>query len=149
MSQDDEVIGQPITAQQLRLRMAEAELEAAKKALGKQEKLKSEQKEFQDYFMNSEVTEADRHRIRDRVMRMAEQGHSEMCVLTFPGSLCADGGRAINNFEASWPESLTGRAAKLYGLWEANAKHLGFKLDARVLNYPKGLIGDIGLYVRW
>ena len=149
MSQEDVTIGTPVSAQELRLRMAEKELGEARKALENQKKLEAEQAEFRDYFMNSEVTERDRHRIRDKVFRMADQGHSELCVLTFPASFCSDGGRAINNFEADWHRSLTGRAAKLFDLWESNAKPLGFKLQARVLNYPKGLIGDIGLFVLW
>ena len=149
MSQGDETIGHPLSAQELRLRMAETELEEARKALKKQEKLKAEQAEFHDYFMKSEVSEGDRRRIRDKVLRMADQGHSELCVLTFPAGFCEDRGRAINNFEPDWHKSLTGRAAKLYELWERNAKPLGFKLEARVLNYPKGLIGDIGLFVLW
>ena len=149
MPQDDEDIGKPIPAQQMRLRMAEKELQEAQKALDAQKRLESEQAEFQDYFMNSDVTEKDRQRIRERVMRMADQGHTELCVLTFPSNFCSDGGRAINNFETDWPKSLTGRAAKLYDLWESNAKPLGYKLEARVLNYPDGIIGDIGLVVHW
>ena len=149
MSQEDEAIGSPLTAQTLRLRMAERELEEARKALEKEKKLDAEEEEFRAYFMNSEVSESDRQRLRDKVMRLADQGHSELCVLTFPASFCSDGGRAINNFESDWPRSLTGRAAKLHAIWEQNAKPLGFKLEARVLNYPKGKIGDIGLYVLW
>ncbi|MDX1401727.1 MAG: hypothetical protein R3245_07385 [Kiloniellales bacterium] len=149
MPDESQQIGQAITAQQLRLRMAEKELEEAKVALEKQKKLDAEEAEFRDYFMNSEVTEKDRARIRDKVYRLADQGHHEICVLTFPSSFCSDGGRAINNFESDWPSSLTGRAAKLHEIWENNAKPLGFKLEARVLNYPNGMIGDIGLFVLW
>ena len=149
MSEREETIGHPITAQELRLRMAEKELEEARKALENEKKLGAVEAELHDFFMNSEVSDRDRQRIRDRVLRLAEQGHTELCVLTFPADFCSDGGRAINNFESDWPESLTGRAAKLYDLWEANAKNLGYRLEARVLNYPKGIIGDIGLYVLW
>jgi len=149
MSDDKFEIGKPITAQQLRLHMAEKELEEAKKALDKQKKLEAERQAFEDHFMRSDVTEADRAKIRDKVLRMAEQGHSELCVLTFPATFCSDGGRAINNFEADWPTTLTGRAAKLYQLWEANARDMGYRVEARVLNYPKGLIGDIGLFMLW
>jgi hypothetical protein len=70
-------------------------------------------------------------------------------ILSFPSEFCADGGRAINNNESDWPTSLTGRAKQVFDLWEQNAKPLGFKLEARVLNYPKGIIGDIGLFVLW
>jgi len=99
--------------------------------------------------MRSVVSDADREKIRDSVLRMAEQGHSELCVVTFPATFCSDGGRAINNFEPDWPRTLTGRAEMLYQLWEANARDMGYRVEARVLNYPKGLIGDIGLYLLW
>ena len=145
----DPVDSPPMSAQQLRARMAEKELEQAKKAMARHEQAQKEAAEFKDYFMTSAVTDDDRRRIREKAGRLAEQGQTEICVLTFPSDFCNDGGRAINNFDPNWPKSLTGRAEKMYALWEQNAKPLGYKLEARVLNYPKGIIGDIGLYVRW
>jgi hypothetical protein len=37
----------------------------------------------------------------------------------------------------------------MYDRWRTNAKPLGYKLKAEVLNYPKGIIGEIGLFVEW
>ena len=139
----------PVTASELRLRMAERELADAKKAMQKRKQIEAEHEEFRNYFMNSDVTDDDRRRIRQKAMRLAEQGQTEMCVLSFPSDFCSDGGRAINNSHSDWPSTLTGRAAKLFAVWEKNAKPLGYRLEARVLNYPKGIIGDIGLYVLW
>jgi hypothetical protein len=31
----------------------------------------------------------------------------------------------------------------------AELKPLGFKLNAQILDYPGGMPGDIGLYLRW
>lgn len=150
MTEQKEEFGPPrITAKDLRMRMAEHEMEDAKKAMAMRQRIAAEQEEFRKYFMNSDVTEDDRQSIRDKVARMADQGQSEMCVLTFSSDFCSDDGRAINNFMPDWPSTLTGRAAKLYELWVKNAKPLGFKLEARVLNYPNGIIGDIGLFVKW
>lgn len=139
----------PITAKDLRNRMAERELADAKKAMAKRKQMEEEQEEFRLYFMSSEVTEQDRQRIRQKALRLADQGQRELCVLSFPSDFCSDGGRAINNNLPDWPSTLTGRAAKLFTLWEQNAKPMGYRLEARVLNYPKGIIGDIGLYVLW
>ena len=139
----------PMSAKELRSRMAEKELEQANKAMAQREQAEKEAAEFKDYFMGSEVTDDDRRRIREKAARLAEQGQTEICVLTFPSDFCSDSGRAINNFEPDWQKTLTGRAAKIFELWEQNAKPLGYKLEARVLNYPQGIIGDIGLYVRW
>lgn len=152
MADQNEQFGAPpqrMTAEQLRMRMAEKELEEARKAMEKRSKLEAEQDEFREFFMNSEVTEKDRERIRQKALRLADQGQTELCVLSFPASFCSDGGRAINNNLPDWQKSLTGRAEKMFRLWEQNAKPLGYKLEARVLNYPKGMIGDIGLFVLW
>ncbi len=126
--------------------MAEEEPKRVKEKHARAEK---EAAEFKDYFMSSEVTEDDRPRIEAKIKRLAGQGRTEMCVLTFPSDFCSDGGRSVNNFDPDWKGTLTGRAAKTYNLWEQVGKPLGFKLEARVLNYPKGIIGDIGLFVRW
>ena len=152
MSDQKEAFGTPperLSAEKLRMRMAEKELEEARKAVEKRSKLEAEQKEFRDYFMDSEVTDKDRERIRQKALRLADQGQTELCVLSFPASFCSDGGRAINNNLPDWQKTLTGRAEKMFALWETNAKPLGYKLEARVLNYPKGMIGDIGLFVLW
>jgi hypothetical protein len=77
--------------------MAEKELEQANKSMAKREQLDKEQEEVKDYFMNSEVSDDDRRRLREKVARLAEQGQTEMCVLTFSSDFCGDGGRAINN----------------------------------------------------
>ena len=126
--------------------MAEKEPKRVKEKHARAEK---EATEFKDYFMSSEVTDDDRQRIGTKIERLAGQGTTEMCVLTFPSDFCSDGGRAVNNFLPDWETTLTGRAAKIYNLWEQVGKPLGYKIEARVLNYPKGIIGDIGLFVRW
>ena len=150
MSNEKEAFGPaPVSASDLRLRMAEKELSDAEKRMAKRRQLEAEQEEFRTYFMSSEVTDEDRRRIREKVFRLADQGQTEICVLSFPSDFCSDGGRAINNNDPDWPSSLTGRAAKLFTIWEQNAKPLGYRLEARVLSYPKGIIGDIGLYVLW
>jgi hypothetical protein len=45
--------------------------------------------------------------------------------------------------------SLTGFAKAFYDAYEDLAKPQGYKIIAKVLNYPNGMIGDIGLYVSW
>ena len=141
--------GSPKSAKEIRSLMAEKEMEEAKRAQQRHQRAEKEAAEFKDYFMSSEVTDEDRQRIAAKIERLAGQGQTEMCVLTFPSDFCSDGGRAVNNFLPQWQDTLTGRAAGIFKLWEEVGKPLGFKLEARVLNYPKGIIGDIGLFVRW
>jgi hypothetical protein len=138
-----------ISAEELRAKMTQKQMEEAEKTLKLKRKHEEELKEFETHFMTSKISEGERQQIREKVYRLAEQGQSELMVLSFPSEFCSDGGRAINNKEPEWPKSLTGRAKHAFELWEENAKPLGFKLEARVMNYPKGIIGEIGLFVLW
>ena len=44
--------------------------------------------------------------------RRVEHGQEEIEIMRFPAHFCTDHGRAINNFEADWPDSLTGFAPR-------------------------------------
>jgi hypothetical protein len=70
-------------------------------------------------------------------------------LLRFPSQLCSDGGRAINVTEPDWPATLRGEAAEIYLRWERHLKPHGFHLTARVLEFPGGMPGDIGLFLSW
>ena len=148
-SKDGETIAPLISAEELRAKMAQQQAEEAEKKLQQERKHEEELNELKAYFMTSKITDEERQQFRQKVYRLAEQGQSELMVFSFPSEFCSDGGRAINNKERDWPESLAGRAKQAFDLWERNSKHLGFKLEARVLNYPEGIIGDIGLFVSW
>lgn len=79
----------------------------------------------------------------------AERGEKEFMLLQFPSQLCSDGGRAINVSEPDWPTTLRGDAAEIFLRWERDLKPHGFHLAARVLDFPDGLPGDIGLFLVW
>jgi hypothetical protein len=79
----------------------------------------------------------------------AEQGEKEFMLLRFPSQLCSDGGRAINISDSRWPETLRGEAGELYLRWERDLKPRGFPLGARLLDFPDGMPGDIGLFLFW
>jgi len=84
-----------------------------------------------------------------RAREAAEHGSKEFMLLRFPSDLCSDGGRAINVPEPNWPETLRGEAAEVYLRWERDLKPRGFHLTARVLDFPGGEPGDIGLFLGW
>ena len=51
-----------------------------------------------------------------------------------------------------WPNligraTLRGEAAEIYLRWERDLKPHGFRLAARVLDFPGGMPGDIGLFL--
>jgi hypothetical protein len=61
----------------------------------------------------------------------------------------SDGGRAINVTDPGWPATLRGEAAEIYLRWKRDLVPHGFHLAARVIEFPGGMPGDIGLFLVW
>jgi len=79
----------------------------------------------------------------------AAHGEKEIQLLRFPSGLCSDEGRKINNADPEWPETLRGEAGEVYARWERELRPAGFGLAARVITYPEGRPGDVGLFLVW
>jgi hypothetical protein len=79
----------------------------------------------------------------------AEGGQKEFLLLGFPSELCGDAGRAVNAGEPNWPTTLRGEAAEIYIRWEHHLMPHGFGLTARVLEFPGGMPGDVGIFLTW
>ncbi|MCG6204847.1 CBS domain-containing protein [Rhodopseudomonas sp. HC1] len=80
---------------------------------------------------------------------IAKKGEVEFLLLRFPSELCTDHGRAINAPDPEWPSTLRGMAADIYLRWKAELRPRGFSLTARVVDFPDGIPGDIGLFLSW
>src|SRR5262245_25976120 len=128
---------------------SDAEMKKAEEALKHAKKAEDEQKELREMFMAKEPAANAGERVNSAVRRAAEQGLSEVRVITFPASYCNDRGRRINNNEADWPDSLEGYAKKAYEYYEKELRPLGYKLKVEVLDYPGGMPGTIGFSLRW
>jgi CBS domain-containing protein len=102
-------------------------------------------KQLIDEHLGDENWNALLHRAREA----AERGEREFQLLRFPGDLCSDGGRAVNAALPEWPQTLRGEAAEVYVRWQNQLKPRGFHLSARVLDFPGGKPGDIGLFLGW
>ena len=87
--------------------------------------------------------------LKTKLRAAAERGNTELMVMRFPNALCTDKGRAINNMDPSWPETLTGRPRQAYELWRDQLKSAGFVLYATIIEWPGGLPGDVGFFLRW
>jgi hypothetical protein len=87
--------------------------------------------------------------LRSKLRAAAESGQTELMVMRFPNVLCTDKGRAINNSDPAWPETLTGRPRQAYELWRDQLKAAGFRLSAMIIEWPGGLPGDIGFFLKW
>jgi hypothetical protein len=121
----------------------------AKKALERMKVEEDERASLREIFMSREIHPEAKTRVNAAIQRAAQQGERQLLALKFPASYCNDQGRRINNMEPDWPNSLEGFAKKAYEYYMAELKPLGFKLTAQVLDYPGGMPGDIGLYLRW
>jgi hypothetical protein len=95
------------------------------------------------------VTEEMRLNLIARVKRAALEGQHELMVMQFPVELCTDSGRAINNNDPDWPETLTGVPRQAYEVWRDRLKPAGYSLSAMIVEWPHGMPGDVGLFLGW
>jgi CBS domain-containing protein len=100
-------------------------------------------------LIDHHVSDENWRSLWQQARRAAEHGQSEFMLLRFPNQLCNDHGRAINMMEPGWPATLRGEAAEIYLRWQRDLKPRGFHLAARVLEFPGGMPGDIGLFLLW
>jgi hypothetical protein len=87
--------------------------------------------------------------LKSKLRSAAERGETELMVMRFPNSLCSDKGRAINNADPTWPDTLTGRPRQAYELWRDQLRPAGFRLSAQIIEWPGGFPGDVGFFLKW
>ena len=104
---------------------------------------------FTDDFLHKHVSEDEIAMVRRLVANAVKDGKMEAMVYSFPSDLCTDSGRAINNNDPKWPETLQGKAKEFFERYEEVARPQGYKLKAMVINFPGGMPGDIGLFLNW
>ena len=128
--------------EQKEMRRAQELLEADKRHADEKLQLETAFKERQ---LQPDVKE----RLHRALMAAAERGETHLQVLTFPSELCIDGGRAINNGDPNWPETLIGHAQRAYEFFKAEMQPLGYRLRAEILDFPGGVPGDVGISLSW
>lgn len=113
------------------------------------QKRERQQRELREAFMSRDIHPEVMDRL-NRVIRVAaELGQREVQVITFPAGYCNDGGRRVNNMLPDWPDSLEGFAKKAYEFYKKELRPLGYKLHAQVVDFPGGMPGEIGLFLKW
>ena len=125
------------------------EMAKAKEALERHRKEQEEESKVRQDFMERELRPDAFERFNNWVRRAAEQGRHEIEIGRFPSEYCTDRGRAINNFEEGWPDTLTGIARRAYDGFKQHLEPQGYKMLAQILNYPDGNLGEVGLYIGW
>ena len=110
---------------------------------------KAELEAFSDRIQTYQITEDDRERALTRIRRAFEAGDRELMLVKFPSVLCEDGGRRINNHLEGWQDTLPGVMHKIYEWWETELAPGGFTFSARVIDFPGGMPGDVGIFIGW
>ena len=141
--------GQVLNVKDLRRISDESEMAKMQEVLARRRKEEDEEARARQDFMQREIKADGIERFNSWVRRAAAQGQSELEIMRFHSQYCTDHGRAINNLEEGWPETLTGFAKRLH---EAYVQHLapqGYKIRAQILNYPDGNLGEAGIFISW
>ena len=83
------------------------------------------------------------------IERAVSNGRTEVQVHRFPNQLCTDRGRAINQQEPGWENTLTGVPKEIYELWAKYFRSRGYKLKVEIVDFPGGMPGDVGMTLKW
>jgi len=134
-----------------RKRLAEVEAEKASDYLRQQANIAAEKKALMDQFTKpSGVSDEERQKRAAAIIKRAvDRGLNEVLVTTFPNALCTDGGRAINQQEPGWENTLTGLPKELLQFWQKYLKPRGYKIKFQIVDWPGGMPGDIGITLNW
>ena len=138
-----------LPAADLRQTMAEHDAEQMRLEAYARARAESSHRDFVQHFLHDHLTKRDIADLRTRIIAAAARGAYEAMIMRFPSSLCLDDGRAINNSEPQWPTTLTGKALEAYNLWDRVGRTNGYRMIARIVDYPGGMPGDVGLFLSW
>ena len=139
------------SANEVRQQIALAEAEEAKKQAQAQAAAEAEKKALIDQLSKAPGT-SDEEAIRrglEIIHRAIKNRLTEVEIIRFPNELCTDKGRAINQQEPGWENTLTGTPKEIYQFWDKYFRQRGYKLRVQIVDFPGGLPGDIGMTVSW
>jgi len=139
------------SAKDLMKQIALKEAEKASEAARAQAAAEAEKKALLDRFTKaSGVSDEERLARAVAIIRRAvSNGLTEVEVGRFPNQLFTDRGRAINQMEPGWEETLTGLPKELLEFWRKFLKPQGYKMKVQVVDFPGGIPGDIGMILSW
>lgn len=104
---------------------------------------------YAEAFKAYQLTADDKDAIMNKIAKAFADGEKELMLFAFPCDLCSDGGRRINNSLDSWEETLPGAAKRVHEFWHDDLQPRGFRFFARVISYPDGMPGDVGVFFSW
>ena len=139
------------TALDVRKKAAEMEAEKASEYMRKRAAAEAEKKELMDKLSKpSGVSDEERMtRAAAVINRAVNNGLTEVEVFRFANTLCTDKGRAINQMEPGWENTLTGLPKELYQFWKKYMEPRGYRVKFQVADWPNGMPGDISITLIW
>ena len=139
------------SAKEVMQQIALAETEETQKQARAQAEAEAEKKALIEQLRKSSGT-SDEEAIRrglEIINRAIKNRLTEVELIRFPNELCTDKGRAINQQEPGWENTLTGEPKEIYQFWEKYFRPRGYKLRVQIVDFPGGLPGDVGMTVSW
>ena len=132
-------------------KLALAESEEASKQAAKLAEAEAEKQSLLDHYKKpSGVSDEEGIRRAIKIIeRAVSNGRTEVQVYRFPNQLCTDKGRAINQQEPGWEDTLTGVPKEIYQLWAKYFRDRGYKLRVEIIDFPGGMPGDVGMTLKW
>jgi len=139
------------SAADCRRKSAEMEAEKASEYMRRQAAADAERKALFDHLSKpSGVSDEERMKRAAAIIRRAvNNGMSEIEVGRFPNQLCTDHGRAINQQEPGWENTLTGLPKELFEFWRVHLQPRGYRVKFQIVDWPNGMPGDIGVSLAW
>jgi hypothetical protein len=140
-----------LSAQQLRVRIAQIEGEKASAAQKAHHAAEAEKKALLDRLSHPSGLSDDEilERASIVVNRAVESGQTSVQVFRFPNVLCTDHGRAINQAEEGWELTLTGVPKEIFEFWKRCLRDKGYHIRYEIIDYPEGMPGDVGIILSW
>lgn len=83
------------------------------------------------------------------IQRAVRNGLTDVQVYRFPNTLCTDKGRAINQMEKGWENTLTGIPKEIFQLWTDYLQPRGYRIAYQIIDFPGGMPGDVGITISW
>jgi hypothetical protein len=130
----------------------------------KEEELAAFRQRLDDLVLTDDLIQSVQRRIRNAF----DRGESELMFTSFPSDFCTDGGRAILNAgeppinkptkeetarlkdaDPEWLATLPRGAHPVYEYWRQAMRPAGFELSVRIINFPGGKPGDVGMFFAW
>ena len=142
---------QILSAKELMVKIAKVEGEKASKAMKAHEAAEAEKQALLDRLSRPSGLSDDEVMEKAAIIvnRAVENGMTSVQVFRFPNHVCTDNGRAINQVEDGWEQTLTGVPKEIHEFWKRQLKPRGYHIRYEIIDYPGGMPGDVGIFLSW